>query len=302
MSVLGDAKFAIVKEFAYFCNTASVKLGVWSPKILSLYETLDYIVDNRVSVARFGDGEFKWMLGVPQNSFQTQSAELQQGLLRTLNINDKRLLLCMPDCFGDLKPFKSSVKKFWSYVMFQERRKLKKLLPDVVFGNLNITRFYIDYKNTEHVEDLIKKWKELWREKDLLIVEGELTRLGVGNDLFDNVHSIRRILAPPKDAFSCYSSILYEIEKNAKKDDLILIALGPTATILAGELALKNYWAIDIGHIDIEYEWYKMGATSKVPVKSKYVNEAGARGRTVDSISNQIELEKYRSQIIKILK
>ena len=97
MSVLGGAKFAIVKEFAYFCNTASVKFGVWPPKILSLYETLDYIVDNRVSVARFGDGEFKWMLGVPQNSFQTQSAELQQGLLRTLNINDKRLLLCMPD-------------------------------------------------------------------------------------------------------------------------------------------------------------------------------------------------------------
>ena len=36
----------------------------------------------------------------------------------------------------------------------------------------------------------------------------------------------------------------------------MLIALGPTATILAYDLAEKGVQALDVGHIDIEYEWF----------------------------------------------
>ena len=74
---------------------------------------------------------------------------------------------------------------------------------------------------------------------------------------------------------------------------MILLALGPTATILAYDLALKGYQAIDIGHVDIEYEWFRMGATHKVPVPNKFVNEAGA-GVGVGDIDNK----KYLSEIV----
>ena len=57
--------------------------------------------------------------------------------------------------------------------------------------------------------------------------------------------------------------------------------------------AVKGYQAIDIGHVDIEYEWFKMGASHKVPVPNKFVNEAGA-GVGVGDIDNK----KYLSEIV----
>ena len=67
--------------------------------------------------------------------------------------------------------------------------------------------------------------------------------------------SIKRILCPEKDAFDKYDNILSEALKQ-DKTSLFLIALGPTATILASELCDNEFQAIDIGHLDIEYEWF----------------------------------------------
>ncbi len=75
-------------------------------------------------------------------------------------------------------------------------------------------------------------------------------------------------------------------------DFLVLIALGPTATVLAHDLAEHGVQSIDVGHIDIEYEWFQMKATSKVPVPWRYVNETGNR---LSELSSDPE---YTSQII----
>ena len=39
------------------------------------------------------------------------------------------------------------------------------------------------------------------------------------------------------------------------KSVLFLVALGPTATVLAYDLSKIGYQAIDIGHIDISFVW-----------------------------------------------
>ena len=74
--------------------------------------------------------------------------------------------------------------------------------------------------------------------------------------------------------------------------------MGPTATILAYDLHKLGYQSIDIGHVDIEYEWFLRNCTSKIPIVNKYVNEATGRKykykRTDDT--------KYYSQIIGIIK
>ena len=41
-------------------------------------------------------------------------------------------------------------------------------------------------------------------------------------------------------------------------EKLILLMLGPTAKVLGFQLSREGYQAIDIGHIDSEYEWYQM--------------------------------------------
>ena len=119
------------------------------------------------------------------------------------------------------------------------------------------------------------------------------SRLGIGNDLFENTKSINRILGPKRDAFNVYDKLLEYVEKNISKDKLILLALGPTATVLAYDLYKLGYHAVDIGHIDIEYEWFLANAKDKIAIKNKYVGEAKDGMEVGD-----LDLEDYKRQII----
>lgn len=105
--------------------------------------------------------------------------------------------------------------------------------------------------------------------------------------------SIQRIICPAENAFEKYDEIMKEALK-VPKDKLILLALGPTATVLAYDLYKAGYRVIDIGHIDIEYEWFLRKATEKIRIESKYVTEV-KDGRT--NISG-IKDEKYEKEII----
>ena len=43
--------------------------------------------------------------------------------------------------------------------------------------------------------------KKIWDHKEIVIIEGEQSRLGIGNDLFKNAISIQRVLCPILNAF-----------------------------------------------------------------------------------------------------
>jgi hypothetical protein len=70
--------------------------------------------------------------------------------------------------------------------------------------------------------------------------------------------------------------------------------MGPTAKPLAYELALEGFQALDIGNLDIEYEWFLKGDKTKVKIQGKYTSEAKG-GRIVEDIFN----EEYENQILK---
>lgn len=129
-----------------------------------------------------------------------------------------------------------------------------------------------------------------------MIAEGAKTRFGVGNDLLENAGTIRRIIAPSEGAFSKYDEILGAIKRNSNRDTLVLVALGPTATILSYEIGRTGIQTIDIGHLDIEYEWYKSNTKKKTPIIGKYVNEAG--GDSSVELDDLI-LKKYHYEIIE---
>ena len=142
----------------------------------------------------------------------------------------------------------------------------------------------------------IEKLKQIWEQRELTVVEGEKTRMGVGNDLFDNAKRIHRILGPAENAFSHYDEILATILEKVPQDELVLLALGPTATILAYDLFRKGYQAVDIGHVDISYEWFLRGVrdpSERIVIPGKYTNEVRG-GNVVDACLD----EAYLSQII----
>ena len=144
----------------------------------------------------------------------------------------------------------------------------------------------------QHAERVFAKLKMLWDQRDLLIIEGEKTKLGVGNDLLQNAASVKRILCPPQNAFDSYDEIL-RTALDAYKGELVLIALGPAATDLAYDLSRNGIQALDVGHMDIEYEWMLQRATEKVQIAGKYTNEANSGVEIGECTDPQ-----YLSQII----
>ena len=83
------------------------------------------------------------------------------------------------------------------------------------------------------------------------------------------------------------------------KKKLILLALGPTATVLAYDLYKLGYQIVDVGHIDIEYEWFLRNTTQKISIKNKYVAEVNGDS----NIFTKVKDKKYYNQIIsKIFK
>lgn len=261
-------------------------------------ETVNKIVNEKKSLARFGDGEFKWMWGIKQVSFQKDDEVLASELKRVINNSNKNLLIGIPKGITSIKEYTYEAKKVWRLFVLENNSRLEKTLKyDKIYSNTNITRCYIDYKNKKNCLSKFNNLKRIWNERNVIIVEGEKTRIGIGNDLLDNCKSIKRIIAPSTNAFDKYSLILKECLKQ-DKNYLFLLALGPTATILASDLCDNGFQAVDIGHIDVEYEWFKMGAKTKKPIKGKYVNEAG-NGIVDDTILKSDE--KYIKSIINII-
>lgn len=265
------------------------------PIIYCIEETINLILSTHCSIARYGDGEIK-LCNNKDLGFQHADPELCTRLRKILLNDINGLLVCVPDVFGSLETYLDHDRKHWTKHLAYFRRSWYRFMNrDQQYGDAFISRFYMPYKDKSIAVRVVNLWKQVWNERDLLIVEGEKSRLGVGNNLFDNARNIKRILAPNIEAFVHCDAILAEVQKY-DRSQLVLLALGPTATVLAADLCILGYQAIDIGHIDIEYEWMRMGADHKVPVTNKFVNEAGG-GKGVGESDD----ERYLMQIVKTI-
>lgn len=289
-----DWKIYIKNQYYLFVYRLGNKL-ITPPNIRTIDETIDLIIKNKSSMARYGDGEFKLMIG-KSISFQRYNDELSSKLRNILQSNDENFLVCLPDIFDTVEEHVDESKNYWKLHLGQYRLKWHKLLLNSkVYYNSFISRCYYPFRDKSKSEYYFEKLKQIWKDRDIVIIEGRKTRLGIGNDLFDKAKSIERVLVPEENAFDKYGEVFNECTK-IKKNKLILIAAGPTATILSYDLYKEGYQVLDIGHVDIEYEWFLKKATKKEPVKNKYVCEAGA-GRGVVEIDDV----DYKKQIIKEL-
>lgn len=274
------------------------KIKYPTPDVLSDEETIQYILKHNCSISRYGDGEMRLMRGVDLE-FQVYERELAKKLKEVKTA--EKCLVCIPSIFNkEIFNLKNITDK--EYYYWKKFKKYRGGLWNSYFknqaplGDAFVSRFYLRKRNKAIVGNYIVLLKQLWQDRNILFVEGEQSRLGVGNDLFDNAISIRRILCPPTNSFDKYEEIKDAILKNANKDDLIIMALGPTATVLSYELSPKLQ-CLDLGHIDIEYEWFKLGVDKKVKIPHKFVNEV-SDGRSPEDVMDK----NYKEQIINVIK
>ena len=261
-------------------------------QVKGIDETLDYIIENKSSLIRFGDGEINMLAGhsIPYQDYDEELVSTMRDIIG--QESRKELVLCLPDAFTDRFRFTYWAIPFWKDHMDHYMDFYRELCSDSWYGSTFVSRPYIDFEDKSQAKAQFEKLKSIWKNRDLLIVEGATSRSGVGNDLFDEANSIKRIICPSHSAFSRVHEIEQEIEKHAA-GRLILCMLGPTAKVLAYHLSRKGHQVLDIGHIDSEYEWMKMGAKTKVKFSHKHTAEYN-----FDQDIEFIEDETYNSQIV----
>lgn len=298
MNILFRIKRRLYWEWHKWTDKIYCKIVV-PPSIMSYQECVNYILSHRASVTRFGDGELGVIYGHTL-SFQEKNEKLSGKLRQVLESDVENLLICLPDTFQNLERYNQVEQNFWNaHHYFNRRRWFKSLKSDKRYGNTFLSRFYsmeFDKALSAHRIILLK---QLWNNRDIIFIEGRDTKMGVGNDLFDNAKSIHRVICPSKNAFVRYDEIIVEVlEIPHDENNLFILALGPTATVMAADLHKAGLQALDMGHMDIEYEWYRMGVTQKVPITGKFSNEAVILGLADSAVVGELKDDTYQKQII----
>lgn len=269
--------------------------------VMNNYDSLDLIQSKKMSVIRFGDGEFDIIRGrdIPYQDYNPKLATKMKGLILKGNTNN--VLICLPDVFQNINRYNKKCRHYYYELFFYQNSKFLKEIEKTKnkYGSTFVSRPYIDLKDKKNSKKYFKKLKSLWQGKDILIVEGKYTRSGEGNDLFANAKSISRIIVPSKNAFNKKTEIEQAIRKYAE-NKLILLMVGPTAKIIVSDLKLDDDFPnqmIDIGHIDSEYEWFKMQAKDKVKIPHKHTAEFNNDDDKVTLMNDKVYLSQVREVI-----
>lgn len=271
---------------------------IFLPKVFSAEATCEKIISDHCSMSRYGDGEFEIIFGHAKDVYQDNDEDLAERLREILLSDLDNHIVALADDYGAMEGLRRENKNTIRRYMTEEKRgKHYALLNmDKEYYNAYISRPYVIYPHNEieKAKERFARLKRIWAGRNILFIEGGSTRMGVGNDLFGNAESVQRIIAPDENAYRVYHGI-YHAALQYGKNKLILIALGPTATVLAYDLAKAGYWALDIGHMDLEYEWFLKGkGYSYVPCK--YNNEMLGDTAVID-----IQDEDYEKSIICVL-
>ncbi len=270
------------------------------PQIRPAEELLQRILVEKLSLCRYGDGEFEMMLYRERPWFQKVNNELAERLKEIIVSKRKDVIIAVADNFGSLEKYKEEAADDIREYIVPVREEVVSLLDlDCAYYDAYVSRPYIIYKDKRNAEEIFGLFKKIWKDRKVLLIEGRTARIGVGNDLFQGAKEISRIECPEKNAWDIYENILQAVKEKAERDTLVCIALGPTATVLAFDLAVEGCQALDIGQLDNEYEWYIRGARQRIPIPGKIVAEVDKDRCAKDKTETEVNQEaKYKEQIV----
>ncbi|EKQ05933.1 GT-D fold domain-containing glycosyltransferase [Lacticaseibacillus paracasei] len=296
-----------IKLSAYFIFRFYLFITHQQIKVRTIEASIKVILKDRVSIGRFGDGEFKWMFKEREpDNFEKNSPALASALLNVIQTEREGFQVCIPNVFSGLSQYRRLDTFFWAGQLGHHGYQwIRTLNPRKTYLDSLVTRPYMIYKDRTQGRKLFRLIKEIWQGRNIILVEGSETRFGIGNDLLENANTVKRIICPSENAFEQYGKILdivvNVIEASKDPDILILVSLGPTATVLANDVNLKtSVQVLDIGHLDVEYSWMLMKVDKKVPVEYKYVNEV-INGNKVQGLPSRF-LNQYDREIVAKIK
>ena len=250
----------ILAQIDYLLYRVGIKKG--HIKVYTVDETINELINTSKSMVRFGDGEITMIRGRSLKLQQT-NPQIIEELKRILGYQYDNLIVTIPDIFDDLSIYRKESRQFWKdHLLFSRKIYEKYCNKNKNYYSTSVSRFYLTYYSKEKSTLWAEGIRNIWKDKDVVIVEGERTHNGVGNNLLDLAKMVERIIGPGSNAYDKVDEI-FEYCQIYSKDKLFLISLGAAAKPLTEKLFLAGYRVLDIGNLDMEYEWYLHGAVQK---------------------------------------
>lgn len=203
------------------------------PKVMTTTETLKEISSGK-SIARFGDGELKLIMGRglvrngDNSEYQVYDRELSNRLRKIIRSPTGNCIIAINnfcDKWDDKELPDETKFSYWETFWLNYWEKLKGIYKEgYTYGCAEISRITVFKENS--LEDV----KKIWDKRKVLFVVGSGSYFVYEKRLFDNIKSAKMLVVLGKSSFNKYDSILNTI-KTFDKGYLILLSLGPCATV-----------------------------------------------------------------------
>ncbi len=214
------------------------------PKVWTEEQTIRHMLAHRSSICRYGDGEFKLIIGRRHKSFQDINQELNEKMLDVLRSDVPNILIAI----HPVHEYETLGRIWQKYIIRMGGQILSLLDKNREYPSTGVFRL-LPLQSKAAFITRVQLIKQLWHNRKIVFVVGRNSRFTFEPELFNNVRSIEYIYAPPKNAFAEYTLIMDQVLQYDRDNYLILIVLGPTATVMAFDLAQQGYQAIDFGQM-----------------------------------------------------
>lgn len=225
---------------------AALRIPGASMDVADEWQTLKTIREGRASIARYGDGELEIMIGGGIH-FQESDPELARRLRRILRSPRENFLIGIPN-FDGLQIKTQSRKGSWQ----RYRRLFSHLVRrDAAYHSAFVSRpaSIVGLESAEYFH----AWESLWAGRQIVIIHHAAAT--AQHALFHSASGVSFVPCAAQHTFREYAALLERAAAHATTPDvLFLIAAGPTAGVLAWDLAERGAQALDIGHLTAAYD------------------------------------------------
>ena len=222
------------------------------PMVISEWDTID-AVRRGASLARFGDGEFSMCHGGHMKN-QRYDATLSR-LLREILRESGQCLVGIPNIHPSVPtPKRTSWNKFLS--------RGAALLSDRTYHSAFISR-----PDSAPWIDTPEYWEavtQIWENRDVVLVRG--SDKGLTAEELTGARSVRVVTGFKQHSFSEYDRLMSDVGNH---DDLVILCLGATATVMAVELCEAGMQAVDLGHLALFLRKHRAGQPMTITAQDK---------------------------------
>lgn len=222
--------------------------------MLTARETLEYLLKNKKSLIRLGDGETAIYTGsdIYFQKYDSKLANILKIILKEYKHNEVKYLLAFPNSY-----------------LSKSVRELKYLNKLSIWNNARYVFYKYFNKNKIYGEAMVFFWDTplkndeislLWRDcRNIILIHSNKNYFDDFKTKFHDKH-LFFIQIPKKDAFSVFNKLITKIiemnkSSNFIDDTKILVSAGPTAKAIIYKLSNMGFICYDMGHY-FDYKFY----------------------------------------------